>query len=142
MDIENAAKMTAINEYGQLEGVVRGEIITKLWDHGLNCHRVTRCVVIDLGRRPPVKPAKLTREDRSLLRLQSHQPQPVRSEEPSENLATRLHAWMKQTGAVTYQQAAAELNVNDDQAKKLLSSNTNLFKFWMKIAGQSFFVAI
>lgn len=143
----NAKKVRAINdEYDRLEGTVTREVTTTLWDRVNNCHYVARCVVIDLGRRPPVTPYALTAEDRELMRLRGaiHQPRKsvptqLRSTETFEALSKRLLAWMEHAGAVTIPQTAQALNVSTDQAKQLLISNARL---WKKIAGQSYFVGV
>lgn len=142
----NAREVRAINdEYNRLEGTVTGEVMATLWDRASNRHYVTRCVVIDLGRRPPVTPYDLTSEDRSLMRLRTgviNKTTSIRSTEAPDTLCERLHAWMKNAGAVTNHQAAQALNVPAEQAKHLLTSNTRLFRPWKKIAGQSYFIAI
>lgn len=141
----NAKQIRAIHdEYDRLEGTVTGEIVTTLWDHGSNHRRIAHCIVIDLGRRPPVPPAVLTREDRQLMALRgtTHRITPVRNTQPVETLAKRLHEWLKGVGAATHMDAAKACNVTDFQAKHLLTSNAHLFKFWKKIAGQSFYIAI
>lgn len=140
----NAREVRAINdEYDRLEGTVTHEVTTKLWDRASNSHYFARCVVIDLGRRPPVKPYALTQEDRELMGLRgASYDVATRSTEEPESLSKRLHAWMKNAGAVTNHQAAQALSVPVEQAKHLLTSNAHLFRLWKKIAGQSYFVAI
>ncbi len=140
----NAKEVRAINdEYDKFEGRPVREVITMLWDHGLNRRRAALCVLIDLGRKPPVDPYKLNREDRELMALRgTNGIKPVRNIEPAETLSQRLHAWAKGKGAITYVQAAQAINVTNDQAKHLLTSNAHLFKFWKKIAGTSYYIAL
>lgn len=143
----NAKQVRAINdEYDRYAGIPRREGVATLWDHGLNQRVRCPCVVIDLGRRPDVPPAQLTREDRALMALRERKPLEVarieRTAKGRESLAMRLHEWAKSAGAFTYQQAVTALDINDSQAKNLLTSNAHLFRFWKKIAGQSYYVAI
>lgn len=137
--------MKVQDEYERFEGTVTGEITTMLWDHNNNCHYQACCLLIDIGRRPPIVPHRLTREDRDLMaiRQQRYQAKPliiptVDTESPTK----RLHAWMKQTGATTHIQAATALQLAPNLVKNLLTSNAHLFKFYKKIAGQTYFIAI
>ena len=145
-DAMNAREVRAIHdEYDRLEGTVTREVTAVLWDRASNCYYKTRCVVIDLGRRPPVTPYDLTQEDHALMRLRSKlisKLTSVYSTEDPKALCKRLHTWMKTTGAVTNHDAAQALNVTAEQAKQLLTSNAHLFRLWKKIAGQSYFIAL
>lgn len=142
----NIKEIRAIqDEYERMEGTVTGEVITRLWDHGRNCWRKAHCVVIDLGRRPPVTPHVLTREDRELLALRGYKARPtpeVPRNASTDTPALRLHEWLKTVGATTHREAAAAINIPESKAKQLLINNAHLFKFWKKIAGQSYFIAV
>lgn len=134
----------AVDEYNRYEGTPVREIVTFLWDHGCNRKREARCLLIDLGRRPPVDAHLLTREDRALfaLRRRRMQPHAQRSYEAQESLSKRLHAWLKTVGAATQYQAAEALGTTPHQALHLLTSNAHLFRLYKKIARQSYFVAV
>lgn len=142
----------AYAEYDRFEGIPRREAKVAIWDHLANRRRVARCIIIDLGKRPPVPPADFDREDLELIALRGS----VRARRPngyervnsakfkarSETLCQRLHAWLKSTGAATHHDAAKALEISESQAKHLLTSNAHMFKCWKKIAGQSYFIAV